>query len=413
MKPRVSARAKFLAVAISVLLLGSFAWAGTEQVLHTFTIADGEYPYAGVIFDGSGNLYGTTFYGGSTACNGAGCGVVFKLAPAAGGGWTESTIYTFKGLADGNHPYSPLIFDAAGNLYGTTYGDYDGGSGFGTAYRLSPNSDGSWRFSLLHTFGIGNDGMQPNGPIAFDSLGNLYGATFTGGTSSIGTVFEISPAANGSWKEAVLHSFVGGKDGAYPSSGVVVRNGMVYGTTESGGIGCATGCGVVFEFSPNSDGTWKESFPRRFTGGIDGYLPYGLLFDSSGNLYGAAAGGNKAYCDSGCGLVFRMTEKLDGVWADTVLHNFNGGNGQAPEALIFGADGDLYGATGGGGLGAGLVFDLNPDATWAETVIYEFEGGSDGYQPTPPMIFDNAGNLYGTALHGGASDVGVVFEVTP
>jgi uncharacterized repeat protein (TIGR03803 family) len=405
-----------LSVVVTVCLIASLttAYAATEKVLHTFNITDGEYPYNGVVFDKAGNLYGTTFYGGSTDCDGGGCGVVFKLTPASNGEWTESAIYTFTGEADGSHPYSQLIFDKAGNLYGTTYGNYEGGgTGSGTAYRLSPNKDGSWSFLLLHTFGQGEDGMQPTGPLGLDVSGNLFGETFVGGTANLGTVFELSPGSGSTWKESVLHSFAGGKDGQYPSAGVVVYGGNVFGTTESGGINCGGfGCGVVFEFSPTTSGGWKESFPHRFTGStFGGNLPYALTVDSDGGLYGSASGGNSV-CEGGCGLVYRMAEKSNGVWTFTALHYFNGGNGQGPGALLFGSNGKAYGETGGGGLGSGVVFELDPSASWAETVLYDFNGGSDGGQPISPLIFDNAGNLYGTGIRGG-DGVGVVFEVIP
>jgi hypothetical protein len=397
----------------------NIAHASTEKVLYAFNTTDGYYPTSGVIFDKAGNLYGTAFYGGNTACGGTGngCGIVFKLTPAGNGEWTESVIYAFTGESDGSHPYSPLIFDQAGNLYGTTYGAYGGGggTGSGTAYRLSPNQDGSWSFSLLHTFGEGKDGVRPNGPLAFDAAGNLYGETFTGGTSDLGTVFELSSGSGGTWKETVVHSFAGGKDGQYPSAGVAVFGGNVFGSTESGGISnCNSGCGVIFELSPNGSGGWKESFPRRFTGSTrDGYEPYALTFDSAGNLYGSASGGNPACGVGGCGLVYRITEKPNGVWTFTALHYFNGVDGFEPGALVFGPDGNAYGDTySGGPVGVGVVFGLDPAASWAETVLYDFGGGSDGGEPVSPLVTDSAGNLYGTGVDGG-NGVGVVFEVTP
>jgi uncharacterized repeat protein (TIGR03803 family) len=415
--PKARVHHLLFSAALATVLLVASAYGATEKVLFAFDIANGEYPYNGVIFDQAGNLYGTTFYGGSTGCAGAGCGVVFKLTPASNGDWTESTLYTFTGEADGNHPYSRLIFDKAGNLYGTTYGAYDGGAGFGTAYRLSPNQDGSWSFSLLHTFGSGSDGVQPNGPLGFDNAGNLYGVTFTGGTANLGTVFELSPESGGTYQERTVHSFIGGKDGEYPSAGVAVFGGNIFGTTESGGIGCnyvySDGCGVIFEFSPTASGGWKESFPRRFTGGtIDGESPYALTFDSAGNLYGSAGGGTADYCDGGCGLVYRMTEKSNSVWTFTALHNFNGGDGEGPGALLFGASGSVYSEAGGGGVGVGLVFELDSTTNWSETVLYEFDGGSDGGEPVSPLTIDAAGNLYGSGIYGG-NGVGVVFEVTP
>lgn len=403
----------FLFAALGPALFAAHARAATEKVLYAFNITDGEYP-GSLVFDKAGNLYGTTFYGGSTACGGTGCGVVFKLTPAGNGEWTESAIYTFTGKADGSYPSSPLIFDKSGNLYGATYGFLNnGGTYSGTIYRLSPKKSGAWSFSLLHTFKTAGDGAQPSGALAFDDAGNLYGATFTGGALDLGTLFELSPQSNGSWQEATLHSFIGSKDGSYPSSGVLVRNGNVFVATETGGINCkGNGCGVIAEFSPQGNEGWKETFPHRFMGVVDGNLPYDLTFDSTGNLYGSSDGGNTIYCYGGCGLVYRMSEKANGVWTFTVLHNFNGGNGEGPGALLFGSNGKVYGDAGSGGLGLGLVFELDPGAEWLETVLYEFGGASDGGQPASPLISDGAGNLYGTTTLGG-NGVGVVFEVTP
>ncbi|HEY1658053.1 MAG TPA: choice-of-anchor tandem repeat GloVer-containing protein [Candidatus Sulfotelmatobacter sp.] len=404
-----------LLVSVVALAFLASAFAATETVLYSFNIADGETPYGGVIFDSAGNLYGTTFYGGGNGCGSFGCGQVFKLSPAIDGKWAETTIYTFTGSTDGSHPYSRLIFDSAGNLYGTTYGANSGGTGHGTAFRLSPNADGSWSFSLLHAFGQGKDGVQPTGTLAFDANGNLFGVTGKGGTANLGTVFELSPGTGGTWTEKVVHSFAGGLDGAYPSDGVVSSNGNIFGTTVSGGgTACSgPGCGVIFEFSPNGKGGWTLTFPRRFTGARDGEAPLGLSFDSAGNLYGSANGGKDTTdCPSGCGVVFRMTQKSNGVWTFAPLHYFNGGNGLYPEAVLAGPGGEIYGDTQNGGQGMGLIYELNPVSNYAETVLYEFLGGADGGEPTSRLTMDGAGNFYGTGTYGGAGG-GVVFEVTP
>lgn len=399
----------YILAAMFVCLVVVTANAGTEKVLHEFNVQDGEYPYNGVVLDSAGNLYGTAFYGGSKTTQ---FGVVFKLTPEAGGGWTESTIYKFTGGADGNHPYSHLVMDAAGNLYGTTYGANDGGSGKGTAYQLSPQADGSYKFTLLHTFGGGQDGAQPNGYMGMDSAGSLYGTTFTGGSFNLGTAFELTPLSGGAWKETLLHTFSGGLDGANPSDGVILANGNLYGTTELGGNGCSeSGCGVVFELAQTENGGWKETFLHRFAHGPDGYSPVGLIFDSVGNLYGAAAGG-EAQC-GGCGSVFRLTPNANGTWTDTPLHEFNGQNGSGPETLAFDAQGHVYGVTNQGGIGAGVIFSLDPNQDWTETVLYVFLDGVDGGEPVRPLTLDAEGNIYGTTLSGGTLGVGTVFEFTP
>jgi len=168
----------------------------TETILHSFGNygTDGNFPYGGLIFDASGNLYGTTTGGGnSTSCTSAvGCGVVFELTPATGGGWTETVLHNYNGnTTDGSSPDDSLIFDASGNLYGTTGGD--GAHGGGTVFKLTPAGGGVWTETLLHSFGLGHDGLYPNSGLVFDSLGNLYGATIEGGATGSGTVFEVTP----------------------------------------------------------------------------------------------------------------------------------------------------------------------------------------------------------------------------
>jgi len=415
-KPRMSSLSKFVVAAVCILLFGSVAQAGTEKVLHTFAFTDGENPYTGVLFDGAGNLYGTTFYGGGAACNAGGCGVVFKMAPAIGGGWTESTVYAFTGGADGSHPYSALIFDAAGNLYGATYGAYSGGgTGVGTVFRLTPNPDGSWSFALLHTFTGGKDGIQPNGSLVFDSAGNLYGTTRSGGSYNAGIVFGLTPTTHGQWKETLLHAFTGGQDGSAPFALTSDAAGNLFGTTNFGGTP-ACSCGVVFELSRSSSGSWKETILHSFTGGKDGAIPQSLVFDSSGNLYGAAErGGITNNCFAGCGVVFKLTRGSHNVWRETVLHKFDGVNGLEPSGLTFDNSGTkLYGSAYSSAVGVGLIFDLVPDDNWAETVAYEFSGSFvNGAEPVGPLVLDSAGNVYGTTILGGSNDVGVVFEVTP
>jgi uncharacterized repeat protein (TIGR03803 family) len=399
-------------VLISVLGLGSKVRAGSESVLHAFTLSTGYAPVGGVVFDGAGNLYGTAYYGGSTACEGQGCGVVFKLTPGAGGNWTYTEIYTFTGGTDGSHPTSTLVFDAAGNLYGATTGEYFRGE-FGTVFKLAPNLNGSWSFALVHSFGGGSDGMEPYFLIV-DEAGNLYGTTLHGGASNAGTVFSLTPTSGGKWKESLLHTFTGCLDGALPANLAVDSKGNLYGTTQRGGTACyPAGAGVAFELAPRSGGRWQEMVLHRFTGGTDGGIPGNLMFDSAGILYGVAlTGGNVSDCfNSGCGLVFQLTQGTNGSWNESVLHKFNGGNGLNPEAIIFNSSGTLYGTTNSGASGYGLLYDLGSAET--ENVIYQFSGGLDGGGPVGPLVLDKAGNLYGVTQLGGSFGSGVVYELTP
>jgi uncharacterized repeat protein (TIGR03803 family) len=278
---------------------------GPEQVLYAFQGGnDGSSPSSGLILDSSGNLYGTTENGGGgTDCSGnyAGCGTVFELSPNGSGGWTETILYSFQGGSDGALPTSGLVFDQAGNLYGTTR---FGGGTFGTVFELSPKGSGGWTETILYTFTNNSDGAYPQGLI-FDQKGNLYGTTVGGGGlcgggfNPCGTVFELSPNGSGGWTETSLYVFQV-SDGIWnPNPGLVFdQAGNLFGTTPaSGENGCVEGygCGAVFELSPNGSGGWKETLLFSFQGGSDGVGPNpGLMFDQAGNLYGTAQAGGRA-----------------------------------------------------------------------------------------------------------------------
>jgi uncharacterized repeat protein (TIGR03803 family) len=422
---------------VILLALASGASAGwKEKVLYSFQgIPDGQYPENGVVFDNHGNLYGTTTYGGSDSCPGiTPCGIVFQLQP--GNSWTETVLYTFLGrdYNDGQTPAGGLIFDKAGNLYGTTA--YGGSGtctllgtrpGCGTVFELSPptGTGGAWTETVLYSFQGGNDGDFPQGDLAFDKAGNLYGATaFGGGYGSCneyypycGTVFELSPpkTKGRAWTEQVLHAFTGGAGGAYPNGGLVLdRQGAVYGTAAIGGSGCGTLFKLVAE-----DGTWSEEVLHSFTDGADGSEPNGgLIFDAKGRLYGTTGAGGAA----GHGLVYRLAPGRP--WDETVLYNFTGGDdGKNPLAgVTFGSAGSLSGTTAYGGGGSGNAFRLKPPGgkggAWNCTDLHGFTGPPDGEFPTARVIFDTAGNLYSTTRVGGTGTCngggcGTVFEVSP
>ena len=413
---------------------------GHETVLYTFTGGTGgASPYAGVMRDQAGNLYGTTSSGGDlSACAGSGCGVVYKLDPSG----YETVLYNFMGGADGADPMADVIRDSEGNLYGTTSGG--GPASFGVVYKLDPSGRETWRYAfpsppngsqpstgvirdpagnlygttnfggavgagvvfkldpagretVLHSFTGGADGGSPYAGVIRDSSGNLYGTTEFGGMAGQGVVFELSPAGS----ETVLYSFTGGADGDSPSGGVIRdSSGNLYGTTETGGT---TGAGVVFMLSPAG----VETVLYSFTGEADGGYPNGpLLRDSSGNLYGTAKVGGTA----GQGVVFMVSA----AGSETALYSFTGGaDGGSPQAgLISDPDGGLYGTTlFGGAAGSGVVFELSPANV--ETVLYSFTGGADGGLPFGGVARDPAGNLYGTTFGGGTAGVGVVFKLDP
>jgi uncharacterized repeat protein (TIGR03803 family) len=397
----------------------------TESILYSFQGGnDGEGPESGVIFDSSGNLYGTTASGGGYGVGKNCCGTVFKLTPASGGGWTESVLYSFTGAGDGSNPSASLVFDAAGNLYSTA--TYGGSLGQGVVFELTPSSMGAWMQKVLYAFAGGTDGYYPGAPLIFDAAGNLYSTTYRGGgTYSCGTVFELKANGNGNWTETVLHSFGSAPgDGAYPKSGLLFdQAGNLYGATGYGGsTDCysSSGQGVVFQLAPGSSGQWTESILHTFSGASDGGIPGASpIFDHAGDLYGTTQYGGPA----NLGAVFKLSPRGGGHWKQSTVYWFSGGDGIEPQAsLLSDSSGNLYGTTAFGGLyQQGAVFKLTPNSKggWTSNLIHSFNG-KDGAYPSAPLIFDSAGNLYGTTSGGGAnscsipgSGCGVVFELAP
>lgn len=419
----------------------------TETAVFTFTGQTGATPMGPVILDPSGNIYSTTGEGGQP--NGIscmdGCGVVYQLSPASGSGYTGTDLYRFTGGDDGASPYSGLVRDAFGNLYGTA--TYSGVYGNGVVFKLSPSSTGTWKFAVIHAFEGGQDGAYPYSQLVLDASGNLYGTTDEGGQYNWGVVFRLSPAAGEDWNETLLYTFTGGSDGGFPRSVILDSAGNLYGETlyggDTGGANCNpgqafSGCGVVFKLSRDSGSGWTESVLFTFNGGRDGNNPVGrLLLDASGNLYGVtASGGNLTGCyNVGCGTVYKLSPTASGPWNQTVLLTFQPGasglggpGGAQPEVgLTFGADGTLLGTTYAGGNSpsyGGVVFRLSPNSggTWTETVLHAFSDGTDGGKPAAELTPDRAGNLFGTALIGGDAKChlingpgpgcGMVFEIT-
>ncbi len=401
-------------VAVTVLGTATRSAAQQESVLYSFEYTHGSSPNAGVTFDAAGNLYGTTYWGGVDEI-----GSAFELSPKAGGGWAEKVLHTFGTGTDGSNPsYGGLIFDAAGNLYGETF--YGGAYSEGMVFELSPKAGGGWTEKVLHNFGNGTDGSNPVGGLIFDGAGNLYGTAQHGGPYGGGSAFELTPKAGGGWTETVLHNFGNGTDGSQSSGGVIFdAAGNLYGTTWVGG---AYGAGIVFELTPKAGGGWAEKVLHNFGNGTDAAnAQASLIFDAAGNLYSTTSYGGT----NGDGTVFELTPKAGGGWFEKVLHSFGSGtDGINPVDgnVIFDAAGNLYGTTFQGGIygssgydGEGTLFELSPKAGggWAERVLHNFGNGTDGGLPLSGMIFDAAGNLYGTTAIGGAYNQGTVYEVTP
>src|SRR5258708_2814889 len=313
-------------ILLALLISASTSLHASDQqtTLYSFTgAADGNSPSSGLVSDGAGNLYGTTFYGGSCAALKKGCGTVFELSPSSRGGWTETVSHEFAAGSDGELPTGNLIFDSDGNLYGTASG---GAHNEGTVFELSPGAAG-WTEQVLYSFGgIANEGYLPTGGLVIDASGNLYGGTIFGGASSSGTVFELSPSSSGVWTGTTIYSFTGKNDGGWPYGGVLLDSaGNVYGTTSLGGFGsssCSFGCGTVFRLSRIS-GNWNFSILYTFEG-PGGASPISrLTLDTTGNLYGTTQlGGAKCSIQSGCGVIFELSPTKQGEWKETLLHDF-------------------------------------------------------------------------------------------
>jgi uncharacterized repeat protein (TIGR03803 family) len=345
----------------------------SEKVLHSFNLngKDGFNPTASLVLDAAGNLYGTTLEGGnfSSECE-YGCGTVFELTPKAGGGWSEKVLHSFNSR-DGLAPWGAgVILDAAGNLYGTTI--YGGSGtcfnepdvGCGTVFELTPKAGGGWSEKVLYSFkNNSKDGNYPQASLIFDAAGNLYGTTVGGGATNYGTVFELMPTESGTWTEKVLYGFNSSHGGGGPYSSLIFdSSGNLYGTiTGSGNCNSGNGCGSVFELVRKAGGAWTGKVLHKFNG-ADGDNPHAdLILNASGSLYGTTQEGGSGTCNGGCGTVFQLTHKAGGAWTEKVLHNFNGSEGYAPNGLILGASGNLYGTTFlGGAHRNGTVFKLTP-----------------------------------------------------
>lgn len=333
----------------------------TFGTLYSFDPAhgDGSNPFGGVVFGPGGLLFGTT--GSSGASN---AGTVFKLQPRPSippsplTPWNETVLYSFPGGSGGSTPlFEDVVFDPAGNMYGTTAG------GGGIVWQLVP--PGTWGTENVLVSFTGANGKYSYGGLTFDTAGNLYGTTYQGGTSDAGVVFQLVPVMGG-WSENVLYNFHGGNDGADLIAGLIFDPaGNLYGAATAGGM---NGGGTVFELSP--PGRWTTFTPL-------------YSFSSTGG----------PICPSAYG-----PDPGPGPWA----------------SLAMDSAGNLYGTTCADGMyGYGNVFELVKASGWSYSDLYDFTGGTDGAYPISNVVFDASGNLYGTASAGGSQGFGVVWEITP
>lgn len=411
---RASAARLLAAAFVLTMLVAQPSPAQTFNVIYNFNLQTGQSPWSGPTMDRAGNLYGTTFNGGSS-----GNGIAYKLT-RVGAGWIFTPLYSFAGGSDGAHPYAGVTIGPDGAIYGATY--YGGGSGCGlgcgTVYRLAPppttcNSTlCAWNETVLYRFNGSADGALPFAAVAFDQAGNLYGTTLSGagngcGGNGCGIVYKLTRSGV-NWTESIVHTFTGGTDGSSPRAGITLDSaGNLYGTTTLGGN---YGYGVVFQMTP-SGGGWNENVLYTFTGGADGGSPLsGVIFDSQGNLYGGNANDGSAPCKA-----YELSPS-GGSWNFTLLYGFTYEQGaNCARNLGFDNAGNLYGTTAGGGSYAnGVVFELSHSGgSWTYTALHEFTGGDDGEDSYSNIVIDSSGNLYGTASLGGTHGAGVVFQLAP
>jgi uncharacterized repeat protein (TIGR03803 family) len=405
------------------------ASAQTYTVIHQFTDGgDGGAPIAGLTVV----TPGTKFYGSASDGGQAGGGTVFQLQ-LKNSSWILTPLYTFSfPNEDSIGPNSRVLVGPDGSLYGTTYSQgvvgCFGNFGCGLVYRLRPpltvctSALCYWTETVLYRFSGSADGAYPEGDLIFGQPGVLYGATYGGGNTGCqfgteddcGVVYSLTTAG----VQSELYTFPGGASGSSPASGVIEdAAGNLYGTTsQGGGDGCSgQGCGIVYELSPNGSG-WTQKVLYTFQGGTDGAAPMGgLIFDSAGNLYGTTSQGGA----DGGGTAFELTPAGGGRWTFNLLYSFNapiqGHDFPGSHAsLAMDAAGNLYGTTMYDGADSeGAVFKLtHSGGGWTYTSMHDFTGGIDGALPRSNVVFDDQGNMYGTASAAGTAE-GVAWEITP
>jgi uncharacterized repeat protein (TIGR03803 family) len=385
--------------------------------LYRFSGQAGAYPEARVVFGADGALYGTTIQGGA-----ASRGTAFQLKPPAAKNkpWTATMLYSF-GTQSGSPgtPNGGLVFDSTGAVYGVTVNG--GSAGWGAVYQLTPpQPGGQWMETTIHNFAGQPDGQAPAGDLVFGLNGALYGVTAAGGAGGQGCVFALTPPGSpgGAWTESIVYSFGGAGDGVAPQAGLLsTASGTLYGTTYAGGT---SNLGTVFSLTPPSapGDNWTEAVLYSFQGGSDGANPWAALaMDRHGALYGTTYMGGTPHE----GTVFELAPPTapGGAWTESVLYSFQGGNdGASPQSnVVFGNKGSvLYGTTGGGGIDLlGTVFKLMPPVPgggWTETVLYQFQF-SDGSLPVAGLAVNANGALFGTTENGGTPERGTVFRLVP
>jgi len=402
-------RVKALVMIAVTLVLATTAWASSESVLYSFNSfsGDGYYPYSGLVADAKGNLYGTTQSGGVTTTP---YGTVFELT-LSGGIWTETILHNFiGGTTDGAYPeYSSLVFDKAGNLYGTT--QYGGAKNYGTVFVLT-KSGKTWTERVLHSFtNVPPDGYYPQAGLSFDSAGLLYGTTEYGGAHGAGTVFQMK-GSKGKWTYKVIHGFAS-PGGYYPVGGLTQgMHGYYYGTTYYGGA--TFNAGTVYRLF-QARGVWVSQTVYTFSGGASGTNPdSSLTTDAAGNLFGTTYTGG----DLNLGTVFELKAGKNDKYSYRVLYSLKGNpDGNTPyygSGVALDAKGDLFGTTYYGGTNnAGSAYELKlTTGHYKEHVLWSFGASGDGSYPRAGVILVK-GKVLGTTYTGGAHSAGTVYAITP
>jgi uncharacterized repeat protein (TIGR03803 family) len=426
--------ARHLAIWFAMALASSLpAQSQTYSVIHEFTGgADGGQPAAGPTFDKSGNLYGTSFYGGTSY------GLVYKASRQGSASssisWALDPIYSFNNAEGGAYPdYGSITLAPDGSLFGAASTGGLGAGGVIFNLKSQPpcsNGECRWTNSIVHPFGGGSDGIDPTSSVVFDAAGNFYGTTFHGGSSGNGTVYN-GVRSGETWTVSVIYNFAGDSDGGNPVAGLILDSaGNLYGTTYDGG---ANDSGTVFELVQSGSG-WTKNTLYDFHDQEDGRNPAGgLVMDRAGDLFGTTVFGG---ANSG-GTVFELTHS--GGWSLTTLYSFAGIAGPYND-LVVDAAGNLYGTTYRDGANqAGSVFKLslspgnssngtlvngtpsngtvsngslsNGNSTF--TSLHDFTGSNDGGMPTGKLSVDASGDLYGTTTSGGSHNQGVLFWIAP
>jgi uncharacterized repeat protein (TIGR03803 family) len=426
------------AMGLAPAILPITAGGQTLDVLGSFAFrAHGDTPMAGVVRDSKGDLFGTTTNANSQRNRPKAkyYGTVFEVRKEHGQPKLE-TIWRFgQTHADGQYPYAPVVIDKSGNLYGETAA---GGSriGNGAVFELSPpvSPKGRWVESVLYSFAInGADGENPVGGLLLQSDGSLFGVTQSGGSQGVGTVFKLEPPKAGKkhWVMTSLYSFLGGTDGAQPVNGLLRdKSGALYGTTLYGGTAGScldnsnySGCGTVFKLTPPAKGStaWTESVIWTFQGASDGAFPMtNLVIDAAGNLYASTFTGGTGCPDHGygCGTIVELSPPADGgtSWTEAILAALTITAGGPQGNLLMQGNGSLtVPADYGSGINGAIVQILPPNGGqgWTQSVLYSFPTNDTEGQYPIGLMQDAAGNFFGTTELGGPNGGGVVFELTP